>query len=235
MARVWDDFLTPRDREVFQIGGWGQRQGFGQRPALVIVDVTYDFCGERDEPLLDAARHLRTAVGHDAWECVRQIQPLLAAARNSGLPVVFTTMLRKDEAPRITRWGSKNSRAGDGLPALGGREHRVVDEIAPLPGEILIKKAWPSAFFGTPLIGYLNMLAVDSLIVCGGTTSGCVRATVTDAFSHNYLVTVVEDCTFDRGQLAHAASLFDMDQKYADVISLAEVLQHLNGLPPRGG
>jgi nicotinamidase-related amidase len=105
-----------------------------------------------------------------------------------------------------------------------------VAEIAPQPRDVVIGKLKPSAFFGTPLASYLLELKVDTLIVCGTTTSGCVRASVLDAFSLGYRVAVVEECTFDRGEVSHAINLFDMNAKYADVVSLEATTGYLRGL-----
>jgi nicotinamidase-related amidase len=108
---------------------------------------------------------------------------------------------------------------------------QIMPQIAPAPRDILVRKGKPSAFFGTPLLSYLTLLRCDSVIVAGTATSGCVRATVTDAFSHNFRVTVVEDGCFERSQASHAVSLLDMHAKYADVVPSGEVLDYLRGLP----
>ncbi len=103
----------------------------------------------------------------------------------------------------------------------------IVREIAPHEGDIVILKDKPSVFFGTPLMSYLHELQVDMLLVAGTTTSGCVRATVVDAFSYNFKVVVVEECVFDRGQASHKVNLFDMQAKYADVVPLEAALRYL--------
>jgi maleamate amidohydrolase len=107
----------------------------------------------------------------------------------------------------------------------------IVPLIAPREHDIVIRKYKPSVFFGSMLAGFLADLQADSIIACGGTTSGCVRATVVDGFSYNYRMAVVEECTFDRGQASHALSLFDLHQKYADVVSLKETVDFLCALP----
>ena len=100
-------------------------------------------------------------------------------------------------------------------------------EIAPIDRDIVIKKQKPSAFFGTPIMSFLNDLHIDTLLIAGTTTSGCVRGTVIDGFSYNFNVAVIEECTFDRGQASHALNLFDMNQKYANVITLEEAKKYL--------
>ena len=114
------------------------------------------------------------------------------------------------------------------------RRHRAeVREIIPDAkfGDVVVSKRYASAFFGTPLATYLNDLDRDTIIVTGATTSGCVRASVSDAFSYGYKVVVVEDAVFDRGEASHAINLFDMDQKYADVLPSEKVTQYLETLP----
>ena len=113
--------------------------------------------------------------------------------------------------------------------------NEVVAEIAPLPDEPVLPKTKPSLFHGTPLLDLLVADGIDSLVVTGGTTSGCVRATVVDAFSHNLAVLVAEDGVFDRGELSHAVNLFDMDEKYADVLPAAEIADWLRGVGPVPG
>jgi nicotinamidase-related amidase len=108
------------------------------------------------------------------------------------------------------------------------RRYDIVDEVAPLSGEALLRKSSPSAFWGTPLAGHLNYLGVDTLITCGESTSGCVRASVVDGCTYRYRMIVVEEGVFDRHEAAHAINLFDMHQKYADVVPLAEVLEYLS-------
>lgn len=115
-------------------------------------------------------------------------------------------------------------------PEARVRDTDIVAAVAPRENEIVINKAKPSAFFGTPLLSYLIQFGVDSLVITGGTTSGCVRATVVDAFSYNFRVAVVEEAVFDRGQVPHAINLFDMEAKYADVLSLEELRQYFASL-----
>lgn len=229
--RVWEPFLTQDDREVFARSGFGALAGFGGRPALLVVDVNYAFCGEERVPLLEAVERWPTSCGPRAWDAVERTQVLLRAARDGSVPVFFTTGLREGStAFDRGRWNDKSPRSRENL--VLPRANDIVQELAPLPHEIVIRKGRPSAFFGTMLSSYLVDLQVDTLVLCGTTTSGCVRSTAVDAFSSGYRVTVVEECTFDRGEASHALSLFDMHQKYADVLSLDEVLERLSVVPP---
>jgi nicotinamidase-related amidase len=139
-----------------------------------------------------------------------------------------------DELTEITRgsWGWKKSDGSKSAAATDWRRaNSIPDPIAPVDGETVIQKTKPSAFFGTPLVSYLVAAAADTLIVTGTTTSGCVRATVIDAFSNNYRTIVVEDGVFDRGEASHRINLFDMHAKYADVQTTDEVLNYLATFP----
>ncbi len=163
-----------------------------------------------------------TAVGERGWAAVDKIRELLAAARPKGVPVLYPVVERKDRFD-TGRWKDK-------IPGMDSEEHRIgqrgtqmVEEVAPQPGDVVVSKRYASAFFGTPLMTYLNDLDVDTLVVTGCTTSGCVRATVMDAFSYAFRVIVPEDAVYDRGEASHAINLFDMSQKYADVLTTSEV------------
>lgn len=232
--RIWDRFLTPRDREVFAAAGYGARQGFGARPALLVVDVNYFFCGERPEPILESIKRWRNSCGEDAWTAINVIRRLVDAARGKGVPVIYTTGSPRPDQWNRGSWAWKNSRNSEDRDA--GRDlaldgNTIVPEVAPAPQDIVVLKEKPSGFFGTPLLSYLVLLGCDSIIITGTTTSGCVRATVLDAFSSNYRCTVVEDGCFDRSQASHAINLCDMHAKYADVVPSGEVLDFLARYP----
>jgi maleamate amidohydrolase len=240
---VWDKFLTERDKQVFTAGGFGARAGFGKRPALVIIDVNWAFCGERPEPILEAIKKWRTSCGEEAWVALGYIKRLIDGAHAKGLPVIYTTGEGRPDRWDRGSWDWKSSggvaAARKAPPAVDGNE--IAAPIAPAPQDIVIRKQKPSGFFGSNLAAYLTLLQCDSLVVVGTTTSGCVRATVVDAFSLNYRVTLAEEGCFDRSEASHALSLCDMHAKYADVVPTAEVLAYFAGLPaglfdlPSGG
>lgn len=228
---VWDKFLSERDKIIYEAAGYGKRGGFGRRPAVLVVDVNYAFCGHQPESILESIKTWRNSCGEAAWKAIPYIQRLLSAARKQHIPVFFST--GKDPRPDgFDRggWAHKNRRSPEKGGIAGIRGNDIVREIEPLESEIIIEKLKPSVFFGTPLIGYLQDLQVDTLLICGTTTSGCVRASVIDAFSYNFKVSVVEECTFDRGETSHAINLFDMNSKYADVITTSEAVDYLNSL-----
>jgi maleamate amidohydrolase len=227
---VWDAFLTEQDRLVFDRSGCGSPLGFGVKPAVLVVDANYDFVGHEPAPILESIVQWRNSCGQAGWRGIAAIAELLDGARRSSVPVFYTTMF----PPRTDGLGSglwRSSRLAEtaGVPGVEGTD--IVKEIAPEPGDVVLRKNRPSAFFGTPLLSLLLEIGVDTLIVAGTTTSGCVRATVVDAFSYNFRVTVMEEATFDRGEASHAVSLFDMQAKYADVTTVARTLEYFRDLP----
>lgn len=230
---VWDRYLSERDRQVFSGAGFGARQGYGKRPALLIVDVNYYFCGERPEPILESIKRWRASCGLEAWDGIAAIARLLAVCRERGLPVIYTTGGRREDGWDAGSWAWKNPRATE-TPRTenGGLDgNTIVPAIAPHKRELVIRKHKPSAFFGTPLTAFLVQLGVDSLLLTGTTTSGCVRASAIDAFSNNFRVAVVEEGCFDRAQASHALTLFDLHAKYADVVKLDDALAYVKTLP----
>ena len=239
---IWNKFLTERDKQVFAQAGFGARQGFGKRPAVIVIDVNTNFCGDRPEPILESIKRWHTSCGEEAWQGIKAIARLLAAARAKGLPVIYSTGTRRPDAWDAGSWTWKNSRTTERAPAPqgGASGNDIVADIAPESRDIVIRKQKPSVFSGTPLRSFLTLLGADSLIVTGTTTSGCVRATMIDAFSENYRVAVVEEGCFDRSEASHAINLCDMHAKYADVVTLAETVAFIQTLPkglfdlPRG-
>jgi nicotinamidase-related amidase len=221
----WDGVIPQSDIDSFndEPSNMDRAHRGGPRPALLVVDVTYMFVDSR------------FPTGHSAtgWPAVAQIVRVLAAARAAGIPVYFTKSWADDNyrpAPAEQgKWRSRKtwSATGDDLPPGDA----IVAELAPQPGEIIIAKGKrPSAFFSTPLIAHMVADDVDTVIVTGLTTSGCVRATVLDAFQYNLEVLVPHECTADRSQLSHQVTLFDLHMKYADVITTDTTIEYLDGM-----
>ena len=232
-GRIWDRFLTERDKEVFANSGYGRRAGFGEHPAFLVIDVNYAFCGDHPEPILESIKRWRNSCGEEAWVGVGHIKKMIDKAHDKGLPVIYTTGVRRADNWDAGGWARKNRRNGEAPKTTSNREgYDIVDAIAPGPKDLVIHKQKPSGFFGTPMAGYLTQLGCDSVIVTGTTTSGCVRATVLDAFSYNYRISIVEEGVFDRSQASHAINLCDMNAKYADVVKTDEVLAYFDTLAP---
>lgn len=221
--KPWLEYVPSEDRDIYELANFGHSVGFGRRPAVLVVDVQYRTTGDTPAPIRQAIQDMYpTACGRWAWDAVDRIVPLLATARDAGVPIIYPYVAPKAAAD-LGAFGSIN-------PAVVGiaeRGYDFVAEVAPEPGDIRIPKRHASAFFGTALTSYLVDLGVDTVIVTGCTTSGCVRATVTDAFSYNFRTQVVSDCVYDRTTISHQIGLFDMDAKYADVVDSQRVAEYL--------
>jgi nicotinamidase-related amidase len=230
--RVWDRFLTEQDKAHLALSKEA-RVGFGSRPALLFIDLYRWVFGDEPEPLLESVTRWPGSCGMAGWNALPHIQRLLATAREIGIPVIHVTGLHPADSG-VPGWHESAHRGQPRRPSTDPdmpdrvrRQFDIVDELTPLPGEVVLRKTSPSAFWGTPLAGHLNYLDVDTLIVCGESTSGCVRASVVDGCTHRYRMIVVEEGVFDRHEACHAINLFDMNQKYADVVPLAEALEYL--------
>lgn len=232
--RVWDRFLTDQDREHLAIeaavtgtdSAAEAREPPLSRPALLLIDLYRWAFGDEPLPLVEAVRTWPGSCGLAAWNALPHIQSLLAECRQAGIPVVHVTSSK--DIPRRSKNVPRHSTPDPATDPEAfdryQRRYEIIDEVAPVDGELVIRKAAPSAFCGTPLLACLNYLDADTLIVAGESTSGCVRAAVVDARSYGYSVIVPEECVFDRHEASHAMNLFDMDQKYADVLRLDAVI-----------
>jgi len=222
---IWDDIITESEKEVYKKAGYsGEKLDFGKKPALLIIDVTYSFVGDKPEDILKSIERFPLSCGNRGWEAVYQIASLLPLAREKQVPLIYST---RQPLPH-KEWVRRNFRLAE-LSKFKNRDE-IVQEIAPTANDIVIPKFAPSIFLGTPLINILTSLKVDTLFTCGGVTSGCVRASVVDAASYGFNVGVIEECTFDRGEVSHKVSLFDMNAKYASVVSITEVKGYLGKL-----
>jgi maleamate amidohydrolase len=236
MARVWDPFLTENDRRHLALDKPKVPYGFGRKAAVLSVDNYRGVIGDRPEPIEQAVLNWPNSVGPGGWTALEHIRTLLAAARGAGLPVLHATGLAVEDSGIpgwSTRRGTRRDVSDD--PAAADRHRRrydIVEQAAPLPGEVVLRKTAPSAFFGTPLIAQLTSEGIDTLIVCGESVSGCVRATVVDGCSYRLHMIVVEECVYDRHEATRVMNLFDIEQKYGDVLPLAEVLGWITGRSP---
>jgi len=197
------------DLEIYAKQGFAQSIGIGEAPALVIVDFVIGFT--------DPAHF----GGGNIGEAIARTVELLALARQRGWPVVHTRVVYADDGSNCGGFTRK-------VPALrrlteNSPLSQIVPELTPAPGELILRKHNASAFFGTELAGWLITRRVDTLFIAGCTTSGCVRATVIDSCSYSFRTVVVEDCVGDRAIGPHEANLFDMRQKYADVMKVKEI------------
>lgn len=218
--RDWHQSIPEPERSA--LGGDGGRE-VGPRAALVVVDVTRGFTGSKGLTAEQAKAEYSTAAGPVAWEAMPRIAELIALARRRGAPIVYTRSSARDQ--RFAGRATKKERSGDGEAAGFGD---FADEIVPGADDWVLEKAKASAFFQTPLAVHLVRERIDTVIVCGVSTSGCVRATAVDSCSNGYTTFVVDDACFDRSWFAHCGNLFDMNAKYADVLSVDELEEKWN-------
>jgi maleamate amidohydrolase len=217
----WKDVVPADDLKLYS--AWRRETFVGTRPALLAIDL-YDlvYRGGPVPPVEINERYPNTC-GIFAHRAIAPTKKLLAAARRAGVPIFFCT---QETRPNNRPAGAVSTkRRGEPLPA---DSYAIYREFPVEPQDIVIWKQRASIFQGTPLFSHLSLLGVQSLIVCGESTSGCVRASVVDGHSSGFHVTVVEECTYDRAELTHKVNLFDMHHKYADVMHVDEVVAHLD-------
>jgi nicotinamidase-related amidase len=204
--RIWEDLLTERDKEVISKAGYDEggaaswdSRGLGDNPVVLCIDMQRLIVGE-DVPILEAVEDYQTAMGEIAWDAIDDIAPFLDVARDNDVPVMYTRVVP-------TSYDDPDHRDLD-----------IVDPVAPEPGETVIDKSYASAFYGTDLLSRLVRQDVDTVVIVGNSTSGCVRATVVDAQQHGFDVVLPQECLFDRIEASHKIGLLDMWMKYGHVI-----------------
>ena len=218
-SHPWDDVITALDRTLY--ASYDRPLPEPRRPALLFIDYYNAVFGDRPEALPEATERFPSSCGLAAWEALPSAERLLGAARRLGVPVFFTTGETRPEAGRGKVRATKRESVNSD-PVWGAT---IVESLTPQPGETVIYKQRASGFFGTPLVSHLVQLGVDGLIVAGESTSGCVRASVVDAYSYGFPVLLVEEATFDRSLISHKINLFDLHHKYAWVVKEAVALQ----------
>jgi nicotinamidase-related amidase len=207
---------------LYQHQGMGQRIGFGERPAVLIIDMQHDFC-DPDAP---------TTLWPSIQSTYEPIRSLAVAARARRIPVFYTQGLVAADGSSAGLWRLKmRAHANGQVQVVGSKGAKIIDELQPEPIDHIIRKWRPSAFFRTDFEVFLNTLRIDTLLVCGTSVSGCVRATVTDGFMRDIRCMVVREAVADRTSAVMEANLFDLDQKYADVVTSAETLAYVERFP----
>lgn len=202
-----DNALSEND--IYRKQSFGGTLAKGAKPALIVVDFVNGFI----DPEVFG--------GGNCLEAAQATAPVITAFREAGLPVVYTRVVYADDGSDAGIWCEKVPRLRE--LTENNPMSQVVDFLAPQPGDIIIRKLQASAFFETPLASILRARGVDCVVVTGATTSGCVRATVIDAMSLNFRPVVITDCVGDRALGPHEANLFDMQQKYANMITADQV------------
>jgi maleamate amidohydrolase len=215
----WKDIVDDEILEIYE--PYRRELRIGRNPAVLAIDLYNKAYQGGDRPVREVDRRYPGSCGQHAWKALEPTRRLLAAARKVGLPVIYTTRHADTGGVRST-----HRKIGSEPEHL----YHIKEELAPTPGDLIVYKERASGFFGTPLIAHLRRLRVESLIIFGESTSGCVRASTVDAYSYGFHNVVVEECTYDRALLIHKVNLFDLHHKYADVMHVEEVIAHLNGL-----
>lgn len=215
--RIWEDLLSAQDRRVIEKAGYDTKgasswesRGAGENPMVLVIDVQQLIVGD-NVPILEAIEEYRTAMGEIAWEAVERIESFLAFARENDVPVGYTRVVPT---------------------SYDDPEHedlQIVDPVAPEPGDLVVDKHYASAFYGTDLLARLNRNGIDTLVIVGNSTSGCVRATTVDAQQHGFDVILPQECIFDRIEASHKIGLLDMWMKYAEVLETEAVEEYLQG------
>ena len=210
--------MNDETRKIYDQQGLGLRIGFGDRPAVLVIDMQHDFC----DP--DAPTTLWPSIGA-VYEPIRS---LVAAARESGTPVMYTQGLVAANGSSAGLWRYKQRYHAEGrVQVEGTRGAEIIPDVGRRPGDRVISKWRPSAFFRTDLEVFLSVQSIDTVLLCGTSVSGCVRATAIDAFMRDIRPMIVRECVADRSSTVLEANLFDLEQKYADIVSLEEALHYL--------
>ncbi len=215
------ELLTEEELQIIEEAGFGKKCGIEGKTALLVIDVQNKFIGP-DLPTLEAIKTSRLALGHNAWKALDPIKKVIAQCRQKDIPIIFTRAIassRPEENPFMKK-------AGGAAMVLPENASDIALPVA--ENDIVIDKVCPSAFFRTELDEIITRLGIQTVIVTGFVTSGCVRATVIDAFSRRLNVIIPEECVQDRFPTIHEMTLLDLSLKYADVISTEQLTVSLS-------
>ena len=216
----WADVIDDETMEIYQ--AYARDVYVGPRPAVLMVDVYKESYEGGTNPVKEVVKLYPSSCGERAWAMVEPARKLLEVAREIGLPIIYSTGDTRSQSERGKPTNRQRHRDADDA-------YEILEELAPEPEDLIVYKQRASCFYGTPLLSHLTTLGVSSLIMGGGTTSGCLRAGVQDAKANGFHVSLVEECCYDRTAINHKVNLFDMHHKYADVMYLEDVVAHLHG------
>lgn len=219
----WDRWISDDEREVIRRGGYARPTSLGERPSLLLIDCQKSVVGN-NAPVLEQIDRYPSGVGEAAWSAVDALAKMLSTARSEAIPVIYTKIAVKSPPWGGGIYGERIQRR-----ELEGNDD-IVEPLVPEPGDPVLDKLHSSAFFGTSLLPLLIGQGIDTLLLGGGSTSGCVRATAVDAASLGFKVAVISDGTFDRMAVSHAAALLDVWMKYGSVRSTSEIVSYLRSI-----
>ena len=221
--KPWEQYLGDEERAILTRGRFARRMGFGERPAVVVIDAQRYMVGEEGND-----EDWPSSCGEVGRKAAAQIQRIVEQAQSVRVPCFFTTFELDPSGSDIGVYGRKRDLLdSEHWCLVGTRGAELIPQLVPGPHDISFVKKKPSGFHGTPLLGYLVERNIDTVIVVGGSTSNCVRATVFDSSSYNFRTIVPQEAVFDRIPISHAISLFDMDRQFADVVSVDQVVEYL--------
>jgi maleamate amidohydrolase len=210
----WRDLIDPEILEIYQ--SYHRKTYIGNKAALLLVDLYNLVYQGGPRPVREVVKENPSSCGIHAWKAIEPTRELISIARSYSIPIFYST-----------RGAGQVQSTYRQQTSIVDNSYDIKEEFCPQNGDIIIYKERASCFFGTPLIAYLTKLGIDTLLICGESTSGCVRASTVDAYSYGFHPVVVEDCTFDRSSLSHKVNLFDLHHKYADIMNLQEVKHHM--------
>jgi maleamate amidohydrolase len=222
----WKDVVPADILELYK--HYSRDVHIGKAQALIAIDLYEVVYQGGPLPIPEVTKTYASSCGIHAWNAIEPTQRLFAAARRAGLPVFYTTSETRPDARPVTMTTTKRRETRPD-PKL----YEIRPEFAPQRGDTVVRKSRASAFFGTPIVAHLTQLGIQTVIMCGESTSGCLRASAVDAYSYGFHVVIVEECCFDRNILSHKINLFDLHHKYADVIGVDAVVNDLKKLEPR--
>jgi nicotinamidase-related amidase len=224
----WKDVISPEDEKLY--AAYARETYVGDKPALLAIDLYNTvYRGGPNSPY-DLEPDYPNSCGIYAHQAIEPTVALFAAARRAGLPIFYCSQMTTPNNRPPGAVSTRNQR----LRPPRDDDYDIYHAFTPHTADVVIRKQRASVFNGTPLMSHLTMLGIRSLIVCGESTSGCVRASSVDAYSNGFHVSLVEECTFDRALLTHKVNLWDMHHKYVDVMHVDEVIAHLDSLAGRG-
>ena len=208
MEQIWKDMLTEHDKKCLaNQSSFQPRRGLGSKPALIVIDMQKAVIGD-DMPIYEQQDRYPYACGNFAWAAIRHIEKLIPYCREHGA-----------------------GRPANDVFAADNPNCDIIPELTPvIPGDTVVEKQGPSVFFSTNVNNSLRSKGVDTVLIVGNTTSGCARATAIDATSLSFKTALIEECVFDRLEMAHRANMFDIQYKYCDVLPIAEVYEYLEDL-----
>lgn len=227
---IWNDVYSEQDLKLYSY--YARETKVGPTPALLLIDFYMECFRGGDKSPYELAEKWPSTCGSYAFRTLDPTKKLIAAARNAGLPIFYCT---GEDRPNSKFFADANGTGVTHRRAAGNRQpddYAIHPDLAPMPEDVVIYKHRASCFYGTSLLLQLSKLGIESLIVGGGTASGCLRAGVLDAQSAGFHVSIVEECVFDRADTPLKSNLFDLGHKYADVMHIGEVLEHLRRLAP---